>query len=298
MTAAPAITSMTGFARAEGRHAAVSWVAEVKSVNGRGLDVRCRLPAGFEAVEPVARAEIGKRFKRGTISLTVTMARAGTVGQLRLNRDLLDQVIGLARELQQAETVEPLRLDSLLSVRGIIEPAEESEPDVREALEAMVTGTVVEAVGQLADARLAEGRRLADILATGLASIAQLTEDAANSAAAQPEAIRERLRAQVASFLDAVPPLPEERIVQEAALLATRSDVREELDRLKAHIQAAHALMAEGGAIGRRFDFLCQELNREANTLCSKSSDVALTRIGLALKAGIEQVREQVQNVE
>ena len=288
---------MTGFARVDGHGDGYSWTFEAKSVNGRSLDLRCRLPSGFDSVEATARAELPKRLARGNVNLTLTLNRAQAVSQLRINRELLAQVLELAREIEGAGAAPP-RLDSLLAVRGIIEPVEEDETEARERVESALKADLAKLVDQLVVNRLAEGARIAEVLNGHLDEIARLVDAASACASTQPEALREKLRAQVAAILGSFPALSEDRLAQEAAILIGKADVREELDRLRAHIQAARDLMAEGGAVGRRFDFLCQEFNREANTLCSKSADVELTRIGLSLKASIEQLREQVQNIE
>ncbi|CAO3420502.1 UPF0701 protein YicC [Azospirillum doebereinerae] len=293
----PVVASMTGFARVDGHGDGFSWTFEAKSVNGRSLDLRCRLPSGFDGIEAAARADVPKRLGRGNVNLTLTVNRTQAVSQLRINRDLLAQVLELAREIEGAGAAAP-RLDSLLSVRGIIEPVEEDETEARERVESAVKGDLAKLIDQLVVNRLAEGARLAAVLNGHLDEIARLVDAAGACAATQPETLREKLRTQVATILGSFPALSEDRLAQEAAILIGKADVREELDRLRAHIQAAREMMAEGGAIGRRFDFLCQEFNREANTLCSKSSDVELTRIGLSLKASIEQLREQVQNIE
>lgn len=297
MNAKRPVASMTGFARIDGHGEGVSWTFEAKSVNGRSLDIRCRLPGGFDSIESTARAEIPKRIARGSINLTLTVARTAAIGQMRINRELLDQVLELAREIEGAGAAPP-RLDALLAIRGIIEPVEQEDTDTRERTEAAVRGDLARTVDALAAARVSEGARLAEILTGQLAEIEALVTQASACAATQPAALREKLRSQIQALIDAIPAMAEERLAQEAALLIAKADVREELDRLRAHIEAARDLLAEGGAIGRRFDFLCQEFNREANTLCSKSADVELTRIGLSLKATIEQLREQVQNIE
>lgn len=297
MTAPRTIASMTGFARVDGHGDGYTWTFEAKSVNGRTLDIRCRLPPGFDTVEAAARADIPKTLARGSVNLTLTVTRTAAVSQVRVNRDLLAQVLAVAREIED-EGAAPPRLDALLSVRGVIETVEEDESDARAKLEEAVKAGLAVVTRKLAAARAEEGARLLTVLSGHLDAIARLTEDAAANVSTQPEALREKLRAQVQALLDMVPALPEERLAQEAALLIARGDVREELDRLRAHVEQARALLAEGGAIGRRLDFLCQEFNREANTLCSKSQDVDLTRIGLSLKATIEQFREQVQNIE
>ncbi|MEC4591845.1 YicC/YloC family endoribonuclease [Nitrospirillum amazonense] len=289
---------MTGFARAEGAAGGTSWIVEVKSVNGRALDLRTRQPSGFDAIEALARAEVNRLIRRGNVTLNLTVNRTATTAPLRLNRELLAQVLELAREIEGAGAAPP-RIDALLSVRGVIDTGEETEqPEERAELEAAIGKTVTQAILALASARAAEGARLHAVLTGHLDEIASLTEAAASTAALQPATLRDKLKTQVQALLEAVPALPEERLAQEAALLIAKADVREELDRLRAHIAQARDMLAEGAAVGRRLDFLCQEFNREANTLCSKSADVELTRIGLSLKATIEQFREQVQNIE
>ncbi|MDR3518067.1 MAG: YicC family protein [Azospirillaceae bacterium] len=289
---------MTGFARADGQIDGTGWTLEVKSVNGRNLDIRCRVPAGFDSLDAIARGEIAQRLRRGSVNVTLTVNRAASTGQLRINRELLDQLLTLAQELEETGAAAP-RIDGLLQVRGVVELVEEADDETaRQRLDEALAQSLVVALDKLSMARFAEGARLGDILTRHLGDITALVAAARTSAAAQPEFLKARLRAQIAALLDAQPTLPEERLAQEAALLISRGDVREELDRLTAHVEAAADMLAEGGAIGRRLDFLCQEFNREANTLCSKSSDVELTRIGLSLKAAIEQLREQVQNIE
>jgi len=294
------IASMTGFARVEDSRDGVSWAWELKSVNSKSLDLRLRLPPGFDHLEPALRGSLGQRIKRGAVSATLSLAReAGAGGGLRVNRAALDQILALADELTGKIEAAPPRLDGLLALRGILEPAgEEETPASREALGAAFLAGWESALGRLVAVREAEGARLETVLRERLAEMASLAAAAEASAAAQPDAIKARLRSLVAALLEASPALPEERLAQEAALLVARADIREELDRLAAHLAAAQDLLREGAAIGRRFDFLCQEFNREANTLCSKSADVELTRTGLALKAAIEQLREQVQNIE
>ena len=195
--------------------------------------------------------------------------------------------------------MEKPRLDGLLAVRGVVEFADETEENaVGESSLGEMKASLDQVLGALARARNEEGERIALVLSEQLAGIATSCDEAESTAAMQPQAIRQRLARQIAELTEDRPELPEERLAQEAALLMTKADVREELDRLAAHLEAARALLAEEGAIGRRLDFLCQEFNREANTLCSKAADMELTRIGLALKAMIEQFREQVQNIE
>ena len=291
---------MTGFAREEGSQDGVSWAWELKSVNSKSLDLRLRLPPGFDHLEPALRASLGQRVKRGAVSATLSITReTGAGGGLRVNRVVLDQILALAAELTGKSAAAPPRIDGLLALRGVLEPVGEDEsPGVRDLLGPVFLAGWESALARLVVMREAEGARLATVLDERLAEIAAFAAAAEASAATQPAAIKARLRALVAALLDTSPALPEERLAQEAALLVARADIREELDRLAAHLAAARDLLREGAAIGRRFDFLCQEFNREANTLCSKSADVELTRAGLALKAAIEQLREQVQNIE
>jgi uncharacterized protein (TIGR00255 family) len=293
-----AVTSMTVFARADGAAPRVQWVVEARSVNGKGRDLRCRLPQGLDGLEPAIRAAVEARITRGNVNVALNLTRTETTGSLRINRDLLAQVLELAREIAGPDAPPP-SIDTLLSVRGVIDSGETQETEEeRAALEKSIAATVTVAIDRLVTARTAEGAHLATVLTGHLAEIERLTDAAAATACLQPEALRARLRQQIAALMDAVPALAEERLAQEAALLISKADVREELDRLRAHIAQARAMLADGGAIGRRLDFLCQEFNREANTLCSKSADVDLTRIGMELKAVIEQFREQVQNIE
>jgi uncharacterized protein (TIGR00255 family) len=290
---------MTGFARAEGHAEGFSWVWEIKSVNSKSLDLRFRLGPGFEALEVPLRGLLAETLQRGSIAVNLTAARAATAGALRVNREALAQVAALAAELVESHGAAPPRADGLLALRGVLESGESDEPDaVRDTRQAALLASARQCIDRLVAVRREEGTRLTAVLETRLGEIETLTAQADASAVTQPEALKARLRAQLAALLDATPSLSEERLAQEAALLAAKADTREELDRLKAHVTAARELVGAGGAVGRRFDFLCQELNREANTLCSKSSDLALTRLGLGLKAAIEQLREQVQNIE
>lgn len=294
------VASMTGFARAESRDDSLHWVWELKSVNGRTLDLRCRLPSGMDGLEPIARAAVAEKLRRGNISVSLTLLRAATPAKVRVNREVLSELLAVARELAGEVDAAPPRLDGLLALRGVVDVIEDEEEDeaARQARQGRIAATLFEALDALRRMRAAEGTRLAAMVAAYLEEIESLRQAAAATAAIQPAALKERLRAQVAALLESSPALPEERLAQEAALLIAKGDVREELDRLAAHVAAARDLMAEDGAIGRKLDFLCQEFNREANTLCSKSTDVELTRIGLGLKAAIEQLREQVQNIE
>lgn len=288
---------MTGFARAEGETGGLSWVWEARSVNGRGLDVRCRLPSGLDRLDPTVRAETAKAMKRGNVSVTLSTTRAAGAAPFTVDRTVLDQVLMLQSELMGRVDRSPPRLEALLQVPGVLErggPAEAIDEKVEKALLA----GFAQALKGLVAARTEEGQRLAGILLGQVEEIERLAAEAAASASLRPEAVKERLKAQIQELLDAVPTLPEERLAQELALMAAKGDIREELDRLAAHVGQARDMLKEGGAIGRRLDFLSQEFNRESNTLCSKSQDVTLTRIGIQLKTVIDQFREQIQNVE
>jgi uncharacterized protein (TIGR00255 family) len=294
------ISSMTGFARDEGCDAACSWTWEVKSVNGKGRDIRCRLPQGFDGLDLPARERAARRFRRGNITMTLTVVGNEGLGGYRINRRMLEQVIALLPEIRERfpDAKEP-SAEGLLALRGVIEPAENGLlGEAKRELEADLLASLDKALDGLATMRGEEGARLAAMLGEELDSIEEHYRQAERLAAAQPTAIRARLEEQVAALVESVPALPEERLAQEAALLMIKADLREELDRLKAHIEAARDFLGKGEPVGRKLDFLCQELNREANTLCSKSADLALTHAGLAIKAAIEQFREQVQNIE
>ena len=293
------VSSMTGFARAAGQTDGFAWAWELRSVNGRGLELRFRLPAGFDALEAALRELAGRVLRRGNITANLTVRREE---RPRLVADLaaLEQVLALALELAaRIPGAPPPAAEALLAMPGVLRAANPADDEATTAghLDA-VRAAFDAALNQLVQARQGERTRLATVLAGQLNEIDALRAQAHAEAADQPLAQRARMMEILARLVGDAPGLPEERIAQEVAVLATRSDVREELDRLTSHIQAAHALLAEGAQIGRKFDFLVQEFVRETNTLCSKSASTALTSTGLRLKATIEQMREQVQNVE
>ncbi len=293
------VASMTGFARGTGQDGPLTWAWETKSVNARGLDVRCRFPPGKDSLEPEVRRMVADRFARGTISVSLQLERSARALRLQVNRDMLAQVEDLVRELRSDLEVAAPTIDGLLNIRGVVDVIEEEDAAEEVAQrDAAILENLGETLDALREARVAEGARIAAVLEERLDKIEVLADAAAMSAALQPAAVRRRLEERIADVIDTSPALPEERIAHEVALLAAKADVREEIDRLRAHAAAARELLAQGGAVGRRLDFLCQEFNREGNTLCSKAADLDLTRIGLDLKAVIEQFREQVQNVE
>ena len=293
------LSSMTGFARASGERNGLYWQWEIKSVNGKALDVRLRLPQGFEALETPVRAALAQGFRRGNLQVSLSISGEIARETVRLNQDVLERLLAAGEALRERIGGEALRADVLLSIKGVVEvasvPEDEAEAERRNA--AMLE-SFREAMAALAEARRAEGERLETILRQQLARIAELAAAARANPSRSVEAIRARLSEQVARLLETGAALDPDRLHQEAVIAATRADIQEELDRLDSHVAAAAELLASGEAVGRKFDFLAQEFNREANTLCSKASDRSLTAIGLDLKTLIDQMREQVQNIE
>ena len=290
---------MTGFARANGESHDHRWTWEAKSVNGRSLDVRIKVPFGYDRIELPAKKLAVDRLGRGSVSLTLSIESNNANSTLRINRPFLDELIELHGDFASRVDADPLKLETLLTVKGVIETADSAATsEVMEQTDIALLSTLDAAIDGLAASRRAEGKRLNALLADCLTSVEAACKIARKSDGARIGAIRDRLNAQIAELLDRPQELAEERLAQEVAVLATKADVREELDRLEAHCAAGRNLLAGSEPIGRRLDFLCQELNREANTICSKSSSQALTRIGLEMKATIDQLREQAQNVE
>ena len=293
------LSSMTGFARSHGVCDTYAWAWEIKSVNAKGLDVRLRLPAGWDAVEAPARARATEALSRGTVYGTLTITRQGIAPIVRVNEAVLNAVLTTLKDLSGRLAAEPPRLDGILALKGVIEVMDEDEKeDERRAAEQAVGKGFGAALAELIAMRRREGETLGQVLTLRLDQIAELTTRAEDAPGRRAEAIKARIAEQVASLLDASSRFDPDRLHQEAILIASKADIREELDRLASHVAQAKRLIADGKAVGRRLDFLSQELNREANTLCSKSNDVALTNIGLELKTVVEQFREQVQNLE
>jgi uncharacterized protein (TIGR00255 family) len=292
------VHSMTGFARASGAAPPYRWSWELKTVNAKGLDLRLRLPPGFDAVEVAARARLTQCLARGACSAALTTEREATATTVRLNRELI-AAIGEALRTASVDGLRPASLDAVLGVPGVLEVTTASidEASLAAAADAVLTGLDAAIEGLLAMRRI-EGESLVRIVQRRLAAIDRLTDAAEVAPARAPEAIRARLAQSVAVLLDVGAALDPNRLHMEAVLLAAKADIREELDRLKTHVAAARQLLAVGGPVGRRLDFLAQELAREANTLCAKANDVSLTAIGLDLKTEIEQFREQIQNLE
>jgi uncharacterized protein (TIGR00255 family) len=294
-----ALSSMTGFARGHGVSGPYGWAWELKSVNAKGLDLRLRLPPGWDAVEAPVRARAAEVLSRGTIYGTLTVEREGVAPVVRVNEPVLNAVLATLKGLKGRLEAEPPRLDGILSLKGVIEVIDEDEKESdRRAAEAAVVAGFDQTVAALATMRRREGDALKAVLAQRLSEIAALAARAESAPGRRPEAIKARIAEQVATLLDASSRLDPDRLHQEAILIASKADIREELDRLASHVAQAQRLIGDGGAVGRRLDFLSQELNREANTICSKSNDVELTNAGLELKSVVEQFREQVQNLE
>ncbi|MGF9762871.1 YicC/YloC family endoribonuclease [Microvirga sp. 0TCS3.31] len=293
------VASMTGFAREAGVTGAYQWAWELKTVNGRGLEVRVRTPSGLDAMGEEARGQILKALTRGQGQLNLSLSKASSAPKLRVNQDVLQSLLSALAGLSLPENVKPASLDGLLAVRGVVELDDDADdPGQNEVLAAALRAGVGALIDALKAARLKEGQALSAVLGQQLDLISRLVDEAEASPARQPEAIRARLEAQIGELFEGKHGLDAARLHQEAVLIAARADIREELDRLRAHVEAARGLLQEGGPVGRRLDFLAQEFGREANTLCAKANDVSLSRIGLELKAVIEQFREQVQNVE
>jgi len=294
-----ALSSMTGFSRSHGVSGPYAWSWEVKSVNGKGLDLRLRLPPGWDAVEAPVRAAAAEALTRGSVQAGLTVDRSGALPVVRVNTAVLDAIVATLRQLAPKIEASPPSLDGLLALKGVIEigDAEEREDERRNAEAAAIVGFTA-SIAALGEMRRHEGAALGRVLSLRLGEITALAQRAEQAPGRRPDAIRARLAEQIATLLAQSERFDPDRLYQEAIMIATKADVREELDRLSAHVAQAQHLIDQGGPIGRRLDFLAQELNREANTLCAKANDVELTNIGLELKAAVEQFREQVQNVE
>lgn len=294
-----ALKSMTGFARSDGRHGLHSWHWEARAVNGRGLDVRLRMPAGYEPIEQAVRDACKKRLARGNCSLTLSVQRDSGQTAARLNEDIFKQVVEAAEQARALVDAAPPTLDGLLSMRGVIEftEAEEDESEQKAKLDA-VLADFSSVLDSLIEARITEGEHLAKEISGQVDDVENLIGKIEKSPSREPDAIRKRLEEQIAQLLGEASQLDEQRLHQEAVLMAAKADVEEELARLKAHVAAARDLLESAEPVGRKFDFLTQEFNREANTICSKSNAPDITTAGLALKAVIDRIREQVQNIE
>jgi uncharacterized protein (TIGR00255 family) len=288
---------MTGFARADATVGDLRFHWELRSVNSRGLDVRLRLPPGHEALEALAREIVAKAVARGNVSANLSIDSGAAMGEVRVNERALAKVLAAVERLAGRPEFERPRPEGVLALRGVLEVGETAETS-SDALRGALLDALSGAMGTLVEVRRVEGARLATVLVDAVDKIESLVGRIAALPVRRPEAIRDRLDEQVRRLIATGAPLDPERLHQEAMLIATRTDVEEELKRLGAHIAAARSLLADEAPAGRRLDFLAQEFNREANTVCSKSIDIEMTRLGLELKAVIDQFREQVQNIE
>ena len=291
---------MTGFARADGAGEGLAWTWEARSVNGRGLDVRLRFPPGYESLEIPAREAIAKRLVRGNVTLTLAIEKQVANGGVRLNEVVLADVIRAADRVSQLSGATRPDAAQLLMIKGVLESADQTleDAELRARRERAILQSLDTALDRLIDARRAEGARLADVVRNQILEIERLGAEVRASPSRAPQAILARLKEGIGRLLEATTSLDSDRLHQEAVLMATRADVEEELQRLAAHVASARDILVEPGAVGRKLDFLAQEFNREANTLCSKANAVDVTRLGLQLKTVIDQFREQVQNVE
>jgi uncharacterized protein (TIGR00255 family) len=295
-----ALQSMTGFARLDGQTGRHQWAWELRSVNGKGLDVRLRLPQGFERLEVEARRILSARFSRGNIQAALSVQSGESRVEAVVNQAALTAVMALKDQLADVIDPAPIRFDTLLGIRGIVDFKDAADgQDDMEALDAGLLQAVERASAAMAAMREAEGAALAAVLLAQIGAIEKLTTMVETDPSRTPDQIRARLQAQVATLMEgASGTLDRDRLHQEVAILATKADVREEIDRLKSHISAARDLLHKGGPVGRKLDFLAQEFNRESNTICSKSNSAAVTAAGIELKVVIDQFREQVQNLE
>jgi uncharacterized protein (TIGR00255 family) len=290
---------MTGFARADGAGDGHRWTWEVRSVNGKGLDVRLRLPPGFDFVEFPARERVAKALVRGSVQAALSMELTGGTPRVRVNPEVLAEMIAAMEAVARRIKAAPPTLDGILALKGVVEIADaELDEATRARLGGMLLADLDRALASLVAARAGEGAAISSVLVRRLDEFARLVGQAESAPSRRPDAVRSRLAADIAALLEAAPSLDSDRLHQEAVLIATKADIREELDRLMAHVAAARALLAEDGPVGRRLDFLAQEFSREVNTLCAKAGDRALTAIGLEMKSVVDQFREQIANVE
>lgn len=293
-----AVRSMTGYASSDGICCNVAWMWELRAVNGKGLDIRMRIPSGFEGLEQKMRGKCAEVLTRGNLQVSLTAKEQGAATELVVNQSALNSVIKIAKDLEE-QGFERSSTDGLLGIRGVLEERHiERSEEEQSLLHKAIEDGFSKALDDLVKARETEGEALADVLRGQVSQIAQGVEQVVADPSRSQEAIKARLQQQVQNLVDSNSNFEEERLYVEAAILATKADLQEEIDRLLAHIESANALLGDGGPIGRRLDFLAQEFNRECNTICSKSNAAAVTAVGLELKVLVDQFREQIQNVE
>ena len=293
-----ALSSMTGFARLAGEHAGNRWSWEIKSVNARGLELRFRLPNGFDELELVLRKTLQKKFARGSVNVSLSYRAEQSENQVQINEAALANAASMVERVIEVTGCAPAQADAILTMRGVVETVEEFDAPLDPALQKELLSTFNELTDQLAKSRAQEGEQLTENLSGLVAHADELREQAEALSAEALQALHSKLKEQVDDLLDGHSELAPERLAQEVAVLAVKADIREELDRLAAHLKTAKGYLSDDGAIGRSIDFLTQELNREANTICSKTPSLALKNVGLELKKVIDQIREQIQNVE
>lgn len=294
-----ALSSMTGFARSHGTSGPYTFEWELKSVNAKGFDFRMRLPPGWDEIEALARKSATERLSRGTVYANLSVKRADAAGAVRINEDVLATVVKLSADLAARTGATPPSVDGLLGIKGVIEVAEPVTDEAEEqAARTAVAASFEQALSALVEMRKREGKTLGQVLTQRMDEIEKLSKAAEAAPGRKPEAIKARLAEQVALLLETSERFDPDRLHQEALLIATKADIREELDRIASHVTQARELLTKGGAVGRRLDFLAQEFNREVNTCCSKSNDLELTNTGMQMKNVVEQFREQVQNLE
>jgi len=294
-----ALNSMTGFARGGGEANGYRWNWEIKSVNNKGLDVRTRFPSFLDGFDLAIKKVVGKSLTRGSIFINLTVDNDNDEGTLVINEPRLQSLLAIAAKYQNCEGVAPATLDGLLAVKGVVELAlTDHTEDSLAALQSALTNSLNQVLADLKTARADEGARMQAFLEGQLAEVEALAVAAREHAGDRLEAMYTRFKDQLAKLSKIEKPVSDERIAQELATMTVKADIQEELDRLDSHVEEAKLLLASRKPVGRRLDFLCQEFNREANTLCSKSSDTTLTKIGLDLKVLVDQFREQVQNIE
>lgn len=294
-----ALSSMTGFARSHGTSGPYTFEWELKSVNAKGFDFRMRLPPGWDEIETAARKRATELLSRGTVYANLSIKRSGAQTTIRVNDDVLASVLKVANDIATKTGATPPSVDGLLAIKGVIDVV---EPDSDEAelsvAKSAIAASFDEALQSLIDMRKREGVALGQILNQRMDDIERLAKRAEDAPGRKPAAIKARLAEQIAALLETSERFDEDRLSQEAIMIAAKADIREELDRIASHIAQTRDMLATGGAVGRRLDFLAQEFNREVNTTCSKSNDVELTNVGLEMKTVVEQFREQVQNLE
>jgi uncharacterized protein (TIGR00255 family) len=294
-----ALSSMTGFARSHGTSGPYSFEWELKSVNAKGFDLRFRMPSGYDEVETTARKRATEVLSRGTVYANLTVKRGNAASTVKINEEVLNSVLRIAADLaSKIDAVAP-SVDGLMNIKGVIEVVEpEADEEEDKVAKIAIAAAFEEALTALVAMRKREGTSLGEILSQRLNEIESLSKKAETAPGRKPEAIRARLAEQIATLLETSDRFDSDRLTQEALMMATKADIREELDRIASHITQSREMLKKGGPVGRRLDFLSQEFNREVNTCCSKSNDLELTNTGLEMKNVVEQFREQVQNLE